>query len=374
MKKKYILISAFIVIFFIAYFFIIDPINRNYEKATNVKNFAEDKENVFVNTFYGLFKIKKVTNEISQVKKINDYIVEIVADENDEKWVISMLGFMDYALYSFKNENKVTKHTSPFKINKDQIWNDWENIKIDHIGTKWILVKTDFTEDSRDPLLSLWTYELYSYDSFGNWKKYPFPEKITGGEPDMFIDEYDNIIFLISNRHNKVNNNVTEITYSYKLLFLENYGAPGDLGEINSFRIREWSQLDFPSRDFSLNNSFTDKKHNIWITGSSNGNYNIYRLQDTDFIKYAVSKEIKALDSDTNGKVWIATEDGIEILNEKNSLIPKKEISKMFIDSKNKKWIEERRHGIECYDGKEWKSYNFEIFKHVVKDFFNNLF
>lgn len=367
-KKKYIIISVIIVIFALVYFSIISPIYENYKDATNVKNFTEDKENVFVNTFYGLFKINKGNNEISQVKKINNYIHKTVADKNYEKWVIT---YYD-TLYSFKNEQKVTKYHPPFKINKNQYFNEWMNIKIDQIGTKWILVKTDFTEDSRDPLLSLWTYELYSYDSFGNWKKYPFPEKITGGEPDMFVDEYDNIIFLISNIHNKVNNNVTEITY--KLLFLENYGAPGDLGEINSFRIREWSQLDFPSRDFSLNNSFSDKKHNLWISGSSNEKYSLYRLQDTDFIKYAVSKEIKALDSDTNGKVWIATEDGIEILNEKNSLIPKKEILKMFIDSNNKKWIEERRNGIECYDGKEWKSYDFEIFKYVVKDFFNNLF
>jgi hypothetical protein len=363
MKKKYILISAFIVILVIAYLSIISPIYKNYNDATNVKNFTEDKENVIVNTFYGLFKIKKETNEISVVKKFNFNVDEIVVDENDEKWIVSMRGFLDYTLYSFINENKVTTHNSPFKIDKDQIWNDWENIKIDHIGTKWILVHS-----------ALYKYELYSYDSFGHWKKYAFPEKSVSGEPDMFIDENDNIIFLISKKHEKVNNNVTNITFSYKLLFLENYGAPGDLGEINSFRIREWSQLDFPSRDFSLNNSFTDKKHNIWITESSNGNYNIYRLQDTDFIKYAVSKEIKALDSDTNGKVWIATEDGIEILNEKKSLIPKKEISKMFIDSNNKKWIEERRNGIECYDGKEWKSYDFEIFKYVVKDFFNNLF
>ena len=338
MKKKYILISAFIVIFFIAYFFIIDPINRNYEKATNVKNFAEDKENVFVNTFYGLFKIKKVTNEISQVKKINDYIVEIVADENDEKWVISMLGFMDYALYSFKNENKVTKHTSPFKINKDQIWNDWENIKIDQIGTKWILVHS-----------ALYKYELYSYDSFGNWKKYYFQEK--GVEPNMLINEYNDIVFLSST----------------KVFFLENNGVMTDLDY-------KWSYNDYPE-NFSLDKSFTDKEHNIWVTGSSNEKYSLYRLQDIDFIKYNINKEIKALDSDTNGKVWIATVDGIEILNEKNSLISKKEISKMFIDSNNKKWIEKQRsRSIECYDGKEWKSYDFEIFKLVVNDFFNNLF
>lgn len=361
-KKKYIIISVIIVIFALVYFSIISPIYENYKDATNVKNFTEDKENVFVNTYYGLFKIKKVTNEISQVKKINEHINEIVADENDEKWVVSMLNYLDYTLYSFKNENKVTRHNSPFKIDKNQIWNDWENIKIDQIGTKWILVHS-----------ALYKYELYSFDSFGHWKKYTFPEKITGGDPSMFIDEYDNIIFLITNIHEKVNNNVTNITVSHKLLFLENYGAPGDLGEINSFRTREWSQLDLPSGDFSLDDSFTDKDHNIWISGSSNEEYGLYRLQDIDFIKYNIDKKIKALDSDSNGKVWIATEDGIEILNEKQSFIPKKEISTMFIDSNNKKWID-HWHSIECYDGKEWKSYDFEIFKYVVKDFFNNLF
>ena len=335
-----------------------------------MKNFTEDKENVFVNTFYGLLKINKGNNEISQVKKINNYIHKTVVDKNDEKWFIS---FLNDTIYSFKNNSKVTKHNFPFKIDKDKNSNFWENIKIDQIGTKWILVNTDINEDPRnpDPLFNLWTYELYSYDSFGNWKKYSFPEKFTGGEPDMFVDEYDNIIFLINNIV-EVNNS---ITFSNKLLFFENYGAPGDLGEINSFRTREWSQLDFPSRDFSLNNSFTDKKNNIWITGNSNGNYSMYRLQDLNFIKYNISKEIKALDSDTNGNVWIATEEGIEILNEKKSFIPKKGISEIFIDSNNKKWIEKyHSNSIECYDGKEWKSYDFEIFKYVVKDFFNNLF
>ena len=48
---------------------------------------------------------------------------------------------------------------------------------------------------------------------------------------------------------------------------------------------------------------------------------------------------------------------------------------KQFDYSNNKKWIEKyHSHSIECYDGKEWKSYNFEIFKLVVKDFLNNLF
>jgi hypothetical protein len=368
-KKKYILISVIIVVLALVYFSIISPVYKNYNDATFVKNFAEDKENVFVYNSYGLIKIKKGSDEISDIKKINFTMDEIVVDENDEKWFIS---FLDDTIYSFKNNSKVTKHNSPFKIDKNKNSNFWENIKIDQIGTKWILVNTDITEDLRnpDPHFNLYTFELYSYDSFGNWKKYPFPEKFTGGEPDMFVDEYDNIIFLIKNNV-LVNNSITS---SYKLLFLENHGAPGDLGEINSFRTREWSQLDFPSRDFSLNNSFNDKEHNIWITGNSNGNYSLYRFEYPDFIKYNFSKEIKALDSDTNGKIWIATEDGIEILNEKKSLIPKKEISKMFIDSNNKKWIEERRNGIECYDGKEWKSYDFEIFKYVVKDFFNNLF
>jgi hypothetical protein len=251
-----------------------------------------------------------------------------------------MQGYLDYTLYCFNNENKVTKHKSPFKINKDQVWNDWENIKIDQIGTKWILVHS-----------ALYKYELYSYNSFGYWKKYYFPEK--GLKPNMLINEYNDLVFTNSN--------------STKLFFLENNGIMTDPDY-------QWSYIDCPD-NFSLNNSFTDKVHNIWITGKSNEKYSLYRLQDIDFIKYNINKEIKALDSDTNGKVWIATEDGIEILNEKNSLISKKEISKMFIDSNNKKWIEKyRSRSIECYDGKEWKSYDFEIFKHVVKDFFNNLF
>ena len=127
MKKKYIIISVIIVIFALVYFSIISPIYENYKGATNVKNFAEDKENVFVNTSYCLFKINKDNNEISEVKKINDYIVEIVVDENDEKWVITY----DDTLYSFKNEQKVTKYHPPFKIDKNQYMNDWDNIKID---------------------------------------------------------------------------------------------------------------------------------------------------------------------------------------------------------------------------------------------------
>ena len=339
-KSKIIIYISLILLLLFTYLSIIAPIYRNYEKAINVKNFAEDKENVFVNTSYCLFKINKDNNEISKVKKINDYIVEIVVDENDEKWVITY----DDTLYSFKNEQKVTKYHPPFKIDKNQYMNDWDNIKIDQLGTKWIMVHT-----------GAFMNELYSYD-VGHWEKFPFPEK--GLRDNMLIDKYDDILFPTSK----------------KLLILENYGAPGDGGQMNVPRNWEWSETDYPSKDFTENNSFVDKEHNIWISGYSNGNYSLYRFEYPEFIKYNFNKEIKALDSDTNGKVWIATEDGIEILNEKNSLIPKKEISKMFIDSKNKKWIEERRHGIECYDGKEWKSYNFEIFKHVVKDFFNNLF
>ena len=113
---------------------------------------------------------------------------------------------------------------------------------------------------------------------------------------------------------------------SKKLLILENYGAPGDGGQMNFPRNWEWSETDYPSKDFTENNSFVDKEHNIWISGyNSNGNFSLYRFEYPEFIKYNFNKEIKALDSDTNGKVWIATEDGIEILNEKNSLIPKKE-------------------------------------------------
>lgn len=344
-KKKNIIISVIIVIFALVYFSIISPIYENYKDATNVKNFTEDKENVFVNTFYGLFKINKGNNEISQVKKINDYIVDVVVDENDEKWLITY----DDTLYSFKNEQKITKNHPPFKIDKNQYINQWENIKIDQLGTKWILVYKGAFED-----------ELYSYDiryDIGYWEKFPFPEK--GLRDNMLIDKYDDILFPTSK----------------KLLILENYGAPGDGGQMNVPRNWEWSETDYPSKDFTENKSFVDKEHNIWISGHSNGNYSLYRFEYPEFIKYNFNKEIKALDSDTNGKVWIATEDGIEILNEKNSLISKKEISKMFIDSNNKKWIEKyRSRSIECYDGKEWKSYDFEIFKHVVKDFFNNLF
>lgn len=341
-KSKIIIYISLILLLLFTYFSIIAPINRNYNDATNVKNFAEDKENVFVNTFYGLFKINKGNNEISQVKKINDYIGEIVVDENDEKWLITY----DDTLYSFKNEQKITKHHPPFKTDKNQIWNDLENIKIDQFGTKWILATMGYRK-----------YEVYSYDSFGNWEKYPFPE-IGSTVEDMFTNKYyDDIIFPIQKLQVKAN----VVTVIGKLLFLENNGIMNP---------RYWSQLDYPTSDFNFDKSFVDKEHNVWISGSSNEKHTLYRLQDTDFIKYAVSKEIKALDSDTNGKVWIATEDGIEILNEKNSLIPKKEISKMFIDSNNKKWIGD----IECYDGKEWKSYDFEIFKYVVKDFFNNLF
>ena len=342
-KKKYILISACIVVFALVYFSIISPIYENYKDATNVvKNFTEDKENVFVNTFYGLFKINKDNNEISEVKKmVWGLIYEIVVDENDEKWVIAY----EDTLYSFKNEQKVTKHHPPFKIDKNQLMNDWDNIKIDQLGTKWILVHT-----------GVFMNELYSYD-VGHWEKFPFPEK--GLRDNMLIDKYDDVLFPTSK----------------KLLILENYGAPGNGGQMNFPRNWEWSETDYPSKDFTENNSFVDKEHNIWISGYSNGNYSLYRFEYPEFIKYNFNKEIKALDSDTNGKVWIATEDGIEILNEKNSLISKKEISTMFIDSNNKKWIEKyRSRSIECYDGKEWKSYNFEIFKLVVKDFFNNLF
>ena len=153
-KKKYILISVIIVVLALLYFSIISPIYENYKDATNVKNFAEDKENVFVNTSYGLIKIKKGSEEISDIKKFNFTMDEIVIDENDEKWIIS---FLNDTIYSFKNNSKVTKHNSPFKIDKNKNSNFWENIKIDQIGTKWILVQTDFTEDPRDPLLSLWT-------------------------------------------------------------------------------------------------------------------------------------------------------------------------------------------------------------------------
>ena len=202
-------------------------------------------------------------------------------------------------------------------------------------------------------------YELYSYN-FGNWEKYPFTEK--GDIRDMFIDEYDNIIFPISS----MNENANNITFSYKLLFLENYGM---------MNRRDWSQLDFPSGDFTLDKLFVDKENKIWITGSCNENYSLYRFQSPEFLKYNINKEIKALYSDTNGKVWIATEDGIEILNEKKSFIPKKKITEIFIDSNNKKWINKYfSNSIECYDGKEWISFDFEIFKYVVKQFFNNLF
>lgn len=336
-KSKIIIYISLILLLLFTYLSIIAPINRNYNDATNVKNFAEDKENVFVNTFYGLFKIKKETNEISEVKGLGPYLQKIVVDKNDEKWVISY-----DTLYSFKNEQKITKHNLPNKNFKSG-YGYMMDLTIDQLGTKWILVDEEAYE-----------YELYSYD-FGHWQKYSFPEKVKGLRPDMLINEYDDMVLPLNSK---------------KIFFLENYGAAGDLGEINSFRTREWSQLDYPSTDFYLNKSFVDKEHSIWISGFDS----LYRLQDIDFINYNIKKEIKALDSDTNGKVWIATEDGIEILNEKNSLIPKKEITNMFIDSNNKKWIEERRHGIECYDGKEWKSYNFEIFKHVVKEFFNNLF
>lgn len=336
-KSKIIIYISLILLLLFTYLSIIAPINRNYNDATNVKNFAEDKENVFVNTFYGLFKIKKETNEISEVKGLGPYLQKIVVDKNDEKWVISY-----DTLYSFKNEQKITKHNLPNKNFKSG-YGYMMDLTIDQLGTKWILVDEEAYE-----------YELYSYD-FGHWQKYSFPEKVKGLRPDMLINEYDDMVLPLNSK---------------KIFFLENYGAAVDLGEINSFRTREWSQLDYPSTDFYLNRSFVDKENNIWISGFDS----LYRLQDIDFIKYNISKEIKALDSDTNGNVWIATEDGIEILNEKKSLIPKKEITNMFIDSNNKKWIEERRHGIECYDGKEWKSYDFEIFKHVVKEFFNNLF
>lgn len=47
----------------------------------------------------------------------------------------------------------------------------------------------------------------------------------------------------------------------------------------------------------------------------------------------------------------------------------------MFIDSNNKKWIYNYdTESLECYDGKEWKSYNYEIFKLVLKEFFSQLF
>lgn len=331
MKKKYIIISAFIVILVVTFLTIISPIYRNYNDATFVKNFSEDKETVFVNTFYGLFKINKKTNELSQLKNIDGYILKIVVDENDEKWVIS-----DNTLYSFKNENKITKHNCPFK---NESVDTWENLVIEKLfGAKWILNMTGFLK-----------YELYSYE-FGRWEKYTLPEdKFLVGDK-IQVNENADILFLSGNKH---------------LLLFENFGIMNP---------RDWNQIDYPTKDFSLNKSFVDKENNLWITQGLNENCELYRFQNPNFVKYNINKEIKALDSDTNGKVWIATVDGVEILNEKKSFIPNMGISKMYIDTDNKKWVEKyHSHSIECYDGKEWKSYNFEIFKHVVKDFFNNL-
>lgn len=361
MKKKYILTAALIALLGITYFSIISPIYKSYKNATIITNFAEDSENVFVNTFHGIFKINKKTNQISE---INFLINKIVVDENDEKWLIS-----HDTLYSFKNENKILSHNSNFnQLGFEQTDLMWD-LTIDQFGTKWIFVDKLGSDE-----------ELYSYNN-NTWQKHHIPRETVDSHPqdEIFIDKSGNICLpsnkmFSSSYHEKDGSKRTLISFTNHLLILDNPTLWEPASENDTIWKPMWTKIDFETK-FTLDKSYNDRNNNIWFAGTFDGKNTLYRFEYPDFVKYDLDKGIKAIASDKEENIWIATEVGIEKLNDKKTFIEKKGITDMFIDSNNKIWIGcYDSHKLECYDGKEWKSYNYEIFKLVLKEFFSQLF
>ena len=364
MKKKYILTAALIALLGITYFSIISPIYKNYKDATIIRNFVEDSDNIFINSWNGLYKINKVSNQISKIK-FNSSIEKIVVNKDDVKWFIS-----EDTLYSFKNEHKIIKHGSSLK---EGIINDWRDLTIDNVGTIWILYNKYVSSGV--------VGELYSYKD-NTWGKYSIPRNLNDINTfsKIFIEQYGNLLLLKDNHftssYEDKDGLIHEKMYwSFDIINFENpflWEPTSNYDEWRPF----WSELDFDIKH-DYRQTYVDRNNNVWIALNLDNKSTLYRFNYPDFVKYEINKEIKAISSDKQENIWIATDEGIEILNDKKSFIPKRGIyGIMYIDSNNKIWISNSSdtENIECYNGKEWKSYNYEIFKLVLKEFFSQLF
>lgn len=90
------------------------------------------------------------------------------------------------------------------------------------------------------------------------------------------------------------------------------------------------------------------------------------RLPEGEEVKGITCKRVRALAIDKKETLWIGTDEGLLSFDGKrwklfdivNSSIPDNNVTSVFIDKDNNKWITTRTKGVGRFDGQEWEIYN----------------